>query len=200
MRTNYVLVDFENVQPKNLELLVGETFRVIVFVGASQVNLPFDLVEAMQCLGERSRYIKISGNGKNALDFHIAFYLGELAEKEPGAYFHIISKDTGFDRLVEHLKSRKIKILRHEDIAQIPLLQLSPSSDLTEQVQAIIRNLSGRGQSKPRREKTLISTINSLYPAGIAESHIESLVNQLKGRGYVQVSDGKVSYRLPELS
>lgn len=199
MRTNYVLVDFENVQPKNLELLIGEAFRVIVFVGSNQKNLPFDLVVAMQCLGDRSRYLKISGNGKNALDFHIAFYLGELVEKDPSAYFHIISKDTGFDRLVEHLKTRKVKILRHEDIAQIPLLQLSPTSDLGEQVQAIVRNLSGRGQSKPRKEKTLVSTINSLYPAGISESHVESLISQLKGRGYVQVQDGKVTYKLPEL-
>ena len=199
MRTNYVLVDFENVQPKNLELLIGEAFRVIVFVGSNQKNLPFDLVVAMQCLGERSKYIKISGNGKNALDFHIAFYLGELVEKDSSAYFHIISKDTGFDRLVEHLKERKIKIMRHEDIAQIPLLQLSPTSDLAEQVQAIVRNLCGRGQSKPRKEKTLFSTINSLYPAGISGSHVESLVGELKGRGYVHVKDGKVTYKLPEL-
>lgn len=200
MRTNYVLVDFENVQPKNLELLVGEAFRVIVFVGSNQKNLPFDLVVAMQCLGDRSRYLKISGNGKNALDFHIAFYLGELVEKDPSAYFHIISKDTGFDRLIEHLKERKIRILRHEDIAQIPLLQLSPTSDLNDQVQAILRNLKGRGQSKPRKEKTLISTINSLYPAGMSESHVDSLVSQLKVKGYVQVKDGKVTYKLPEMS
>ena len=34
MATNYVLIDFENVQPKNLELLTTHPFKVFVFVGA----------------------------------------------------------------------------------------------------------------------------------------------------------------------
>jgi len=32
---NYVLIDFENVQPKNLELLSKHLFKVLVFVGAN---------------------------------------------------------------------------------------------------------------------------------------------------------------------
>ena len=107
MATNYVLIDFENVQPKNLEILYHHSFKVLVFVGANQTKVPFDLASAMQALGESAQYIKISGNGKNALDFHVAFYIGELTAKEPGAYFHIISRDTGFDTLIKHLKSEK---------------------------------------------------------------------------------------------
>lgn len=30
---------------------------------------------------ERAEYIRISGNGSNALDFHIAFHIGELSAK-----------------------------------------------------------------------------------------------------------------------
>jgi len=51
-------------------------------------------------MGERAEYVRISGNGSNALDFHIAFYIGQLAAHEPDAYFHIISKVTGFDPLI----------------------------------------------------------------------------------------------------
>ena len=47
--------------------------------------------------GENGQYVKISGNGKNALDFHLAYYVGELATNDPEVYFHVISKDTGFD-------------------------------------------------------------------------------------------------------
>ena len=81
MPTNYVLIDFENVQPKNLEVLSRHPFKVLVFVGASQTKVPYDLAEAMQQLGENARYIKIGGNGNNALDFHIAFYVGELSSQ-----------------------------------------------------------------------------------------------------------------------
>jgi len=35
LATNYVLIDFENVQPKNLEILSNHPFKVLVFVGAS---------------------------------------------------------------------------------------------------------------------------------------------------------------------
>lgn len=54
----------------------------------------------MQQLGADAQYIKIGGSGKNALDFHLAFYIGELSARDPEAYFNIVSKDTGFDPLV----------------------------------------------------------------------------------------------------
>ena len=73
MPSNYVLIDFENVQPKNLELLEGHPFKVLVFVGANQTKLPMPVVKAMQALGQKAEYIEISGSGRNALDFHIAY-------------------------------------------------------------------------------------------------------------------------------
>ena len=93
MRTNYVLIDFESVQTTSLELLTHDHFKVIVFVGVKQDKLPFEVAESLQQLGSRAEYIKISGRGPNALDFHIAFYIGRLVAEEPSAYFHVISKD-----------------------------------------------------------------------------------------------------------
>jgi len=42
-------------------------------------------------LGERAQYIVLETAGSNALDFHIAYYLGVLAAADPSAFFHIIS-------------------------------------------------------------------------------------------------------------
>ena len=36
---------FENVRPKNLEILSRHPFKVPVFFGASQIKIPFDLAE-----------------------------------------------------------------------------------------------------------------------------------------------------------
>lgn len=66
MRTNYVLIDFESVQTRSLELLTQEHFKVIVFVGANQRKLPFEVAESLQQFGSRAEYIKISGRGPNA--------------------------------------------------------------------------------------------------------------------------------------
>ena len=45
----------------------------MVFVGANQRRVPFDMASAIQRMGDKAEYIKISGNGPNALDFHIAY-------------------------------------------------------------------------------------------------------------------------------
>lgn len=198
MVTNYVLIDFENVQPRNLEILASHPFKVLVFVGASQAKIPFELAAAMQQLGDDAQYVKIGGNGKNALDFHLAFYVGELAAKDPEAYFHIISKDTGFDPLIKHLKARKVRIQREKDLAEIPVLRMSTATSDDEKVAAIVENLAGRGHSKPRKVKTLANTINTLFTKKLDEAELMSLINELQKEGYIVVSKGNVSYKLPQ--
>ena len=196
MAINYVLIDFENVQPGNLEVLKKHPFRVLVFVGENQAKVPFEVASAMQALGDSAQYVKITGSGKNALDFHIAYYIGELAAKEPGAFFHIISRDTGFDPLIKHLKSRKIKVQRERDLAEIPVLRMSSATSNDEKTAAIVKNLAGRGQSKPRKVKTLSNTINSLFTENLSEQQLEVLVKELEKRQYIKVNDGNVSYHL----
>lgn len=197
MPTNYVLIDFENVQPSNLEVLKAHSFKVVVFVGANQVKIPFDLAAAMQALGGAAQYIKITGTGKNALDFHIAYYIGELAAKDSSACFHIISRDTGFDTLIKHLKSRGIKIQRERDLAEIPVVRISTASSSDDMVSAIVKNLAGRGQSRPRKVKTLSNTINSLFTEKLSEQQLSSIVKDLEQRKFIKVNNGNVSYQLP---
>ncbi len=196
MATNYVLIDFENVQPSNLEVLQHHSFKVLVFVGATQTKVPFDLATAMQKLGDSAQYVKIEGSGKNALDFHIAYYIGELATNEPGAFFHIISRDTGFDPLIKHLKNKKIKIQRERDLAEIPVLRLSAATSSDEKISAIVKNLAGRGQSRPRKVKTLSNTINSLFTENLSEQQLSVLIKELEQKQYIKVSNNNVSYNL----
>ena len=59
MKNNYVLIDYENVQPKNLAMLNGHKFKVLIFVGATQARFPFELAAAVQALGSDAEYVKI---------------------------------------------------------------------------------------------------------------------------------------------
>jgi hypothetical protein len=34
---------------------------------------------ALQALGSNGSYVKVSGHGRNALDFHIAYHIGKLS-------------------------------------------------------------------------------------------------------------------------
>lgn len=122
MTVNFVFVDYENVQPDLLPMLKDEQSRVIVFVSAEQRSLPFALASAMQHMGNRAKYVQSGGKGKNALDFHIAFYIGALAARMPDARFCIISKDAGFDPLIMHLKTLHIDACRVASVMQLPFV------------------------------------------------------------------------------
>jgi len=191
-----VLIDFENVQPRNLELLTKHPFQVYVFVGASQTKVSFDLADSMQLLGNNAKYIKISGNGQNALDFHVAYYVGELAAKDPDARFYIVSKDKGFDTLIDHLTKRKIRIQRVKDLVQIPLLRVSSKTSSDKKIAAIVKNLGGRGQSRPRKVRTLENTINTLFTEKLDKRELASLIKELQERKLIVVNKGNVSYKL----
>ena len=197
MRTNYVLIDYENVQPTSLAGLDAEHFRVIVFVGASQNKLSFDTAAAVQKLGARAEYIKIAGNGANALDFHIAFHIGHLAAQDPTAFFHIISKDTGFDPLILHLKDRKVFASRTKAIMDIPLLNVANVKPTPERIDVVLAKLQKCGVAKPRTQKTLTNAISSLFQKQLSEKELASLLKELQAKGFITVKETKITYALP---
>jgi PIN domain len=197
LRINYVLIDYENVQPEALTVLEAEHFKVIVFVGASQTKVTFEAAAALQLMGDRAEYIKISGNGSNALDFHIAFYIGKLAAIDPTAYFHIISRDTGFDPLIQHLKAKKIFAARSHDVSGIPLVKANNTKSHPERLDLVVSNLIHRAASRPRTVKTLSSTISAMFQKQLNEQDITALFKVLQAKGYVTVNETKVSYALP---
>lgn len=194
MKRNYVLIDYENVQPAAIEALEREHFHVIVFVGANQAKVTYEVASVLQRLGDRASYIKITGTGSNALDFHIAYYIGQLAAKEPDAYFHIVSKDTGFDPLIQHLKTKKVSASRVKAVADLPLVKAAGSKSVSERVSAVVANLAQRGASRPRTLKTLGSTINALFQKTLSESEVEHIIAELAKKGVIIVNQSKVTY------
>ena len=120
----YVLLDFENVQPKALDRLRPGTARIKVFLGQHQTKLMVELVQRLQPFGADVEYIQIQGSGPDAVDFHIAYYIGRLAVTEPSASFTIVSKDRGFDPLVRHLAQRGVSCRRLSELP--PLAAATP--------------------------------------------------------------------------
>jgi hypothetical protein len=199
VRTNYILVDQENVHLQGLPKVVCEDhFRLIVFVGENQTKLAFDLVATLQKLGDRAQYVKIAGNGSNALDFHIAYMIGRLAVEDAKACFHIISKDTGFDPLIRHLKSQKICVTRVAAIQSLAFLNPLKAHSDKDRIKAVVTNLQTRKASKPARVATLVSTMNSLFQKQLSETQLNALVQQLKSAGYIKIDGEKLTYSLPE--
>jgi len=195
MKTNYVLIDYENVQPKDVSDLDREEFRVKVFLGSKQTKVDLELVKAMQALGSRAEYIQIDGNGPNAVDFHISFYIGQIAASDANSYFHVVSKDSGFDPLIAHLKGKKILASRVSTIKDIPIIKLNGRMNKDEKIAGIVDDLKRR-HTRPRKVTTLANTIQAAFHKSIDENEALALVKSLQDRGYINVEESSVSYNL----
>jgi hypothetical protein len=218
MSTNYVLVDFENVQPASLASLANGQFRVKVFVGAAQARgrISFELSHSMQSLGDNAEYVKIARSGPNAVDMHIAYFIGRLLEKEPGATIHIVSKDSDFDPLIEYLRANGSAAKRVKTIAEIPKLvarapaaKAAPAVKHTPHVPAqrrphaeklapIIKHLHSLS-GKPATLKKLSLTIATYFKQhrdALSEKTVELLIEELVRLKYVSLDGTKVNYHL----
>lgn len=179
MEKTFLFIDYENIQNIDLPAVRDPNIEIKVFVGKTQNKISFDVVQAAQGFGNSIEWIKIDGEGKNALDFHIAFYLGSLSKSIPDISFIILSKDTGFDPLVRHLNKLNIPCKRINSI-----LELSKTDDLpalnTEQMTKVLDNLSRIDKNRrPRTRKTLFTHINALFQKKHDEQEILKIIDSL---------------------
>lgn len=98
----HVLVDWENVQPKDGDIrdLVPGVTHVWIFHGRNQRRVE----ENQRSFGDALTLVPISRPGKNALDFHLSYYVGYISSRNPDARFVVISNDQGYGPMLEHAK------------------------------------------------------------------------------------------------
>jgi PIN domain len=120
---HHVFVDYENVHQCVLSEVGSTTVMYTILMGAKQTKLDAALVEKLLAQAESVQLVRLTASGKNALDFTLAYYVGRAAIVHPGAQFHIISRDTGFDALIAHLQSRRINAQRHSDFQTLPFAE-----------------------------------------------------------------------------
>ena len=200
MPIRYVLIDYENVQPGTLARLDPKRHAIMVFVGANQSKMPTSLITAMQQFDHR--YIQIDASGRNALDLHIAYYIGRIAVSEPDASFHIVSKDAGFDPLMRHLKSEGITVERItaiDEIAETKASRVEPSrkaAAFPDPITTITDNLKRRPKARPGTVDKLQTVIRELFLKNLKDEDVTKLVDQLVEIGIVTIHGTKVSYKL----
>ncbi len=209
MTVKYLLVDFENVPKLDLDS-IPPGITVPFFFGASQRKVETTFLRSALRLGPRFIPIDIEGQGKNALDFHIAFYLGEYFAKEPGAECVILSKDKGFDPLVKHLRGRGFKAGRAATVADaFPSVGAQPAAAPVRNTQrrtpsqratpapraaAPATSTSGTNQqrahellarmpkrNRPRTRKRLHAHLKSAFAGKLDDDQVNTLINELVG-------------------
>lgn len=196
MRQNYILIDYENVQPESVSVLNQENVKVFVFLGENQTKLPVSIVSVLQSMGERAEYVQISGKGSNALDFHIAYYIGKLVAAQPTACFHIVSKDTGFDPLIQYLKRNKTLAFRVKDVAELAFVKNAACRTPEDRAEVFAEKLRTSAANKPATVKTLTNSISSHFQKQLSAEDVAAVIKVLQGRKLVSVNENKVTYSL----
>ncbi len=99
----HVLLDYENVQPTEDELraMVPEASQVWVFHGPHQRKV----AQRFSSFGANVTAVPISKTGKNALDFHLSFYMGYIASRNQASAMVVVANDKGYEPMLEHARA-----------------------------------------------------------------------------------------------
>src|ERR1700752_1104968 len=213
MAESVLLVDYENVGKIDLAA-IPDGVRVPFFFGASQRTVPTEFLRAALRLGERFVPIDIEGQGKNALDFHIAFYLGEYLARSPDTSCVILSRDKGFDPLIRHLVRRGFALRPANSIAEAlgsrALPAAAPRGAGAARPAAARLAAHGDGGAllaearqllagtqkirRPRKRKGLIAVLHSHFSKKVAEIALQGLLEKQIARGELSESNGAITY------
>lgn len=191
-----LLIDFENVQKLDFELIDLTDTEIIIFVGKSQNRIPFPVVEKTQTLGERVKWLKIAGDGKNNLDFHIAFELGRLCEKFiKDIELIILSMDSGYDSLMKYINESGISIKRISNLAELADSKKQlPTSKFTSLVVSNLKKIDNL--KRPRTGSTLKKHIESLFRDKISTNEIDLVIEEMFIAGLLTQTSNRLKYDL----
>lgn len=211
---NYVLIDDENVPKLDLSSIEGKTVHVILLLGPKKTMLPVEQMLAMTGHAASTQLIKLEKTGKNALDFALAFYLGRAVQLHPGAYFHIVSKDTDYDSLIKHLKKQHIRINKHVDASTLtfglprkpaegpkapdqPEVASKAPTTKPNPFAEILKHLRKQGDKLPKTRKSLSHFIKAHHWKDATSAQADQVLLKLEKDGHVSFDDnGKAAYHL----
>ena len=107
------LIDFENVHSEGMAGVdsLTDNDEVVIFYSANADSVSFELLHKLMFCKAKLSYFKIRRGGRNALDFQLSSYLGYLiSTRPPSSEFYLISKDNGFDFVMDFWESGCINV------------------------------------------------------------------------------------------
>lgn len=207
--THWLLVDYENIQPAFRDESLSNT-RLVVFHGAQQRDAPAKLKSQLSSIP--AEFVRCTKTGKNALDFHLTYYLGRLAAQHPKDDFYVLSKDKGYDPLIEHLKNAGADVRRLEHAPSFkskapPSPRSKPSAPngvaATKQAAgqlppvATVRKALQSVPNRPRNTARLRNWVNSRFNKDLSDAAFAALLNNLTRRNVIVLQGNNVRYETP---
>ena len=188
---NHVFVDFENVHEVDPAVIGARSVNLTLLLGARQTKLDAALVEKLMEHAATVQLVRLTSSGKNALDFALAYYVGCAVMADPTGHFHIVSKDTGFEPLIEHLRSRHIRVHRHDNFSTLTFSGpvKPPSAPPEDLMTRVLEHLGKHVNNRPKRKKTLVSHLLAFSGKAATEADVVALIESLRKAGRLSIGD-----------
>ncbi|CAH7362189.1 putative PIN7 domain-containing protein [Vibrio chagasii] len=106
IKTKHILIDGENITPSDFEALAKLTNFKLWFLFNHDDRKQLYFMSRLFKFKDNLEMIPVSKRDKNALDFHITYLIGEISTQEPNSEFFVVSKDSGFDALLDYLRAQ----------------------------------------------------------------------------------------------
>ncbi len=208
----HLLIDWENKRPTGAELeqVRGSRFRLWILHGPQQNSFPSEHAKAWQPLGKQVRFVQSAKSGKNALDLHIAFSMGEASEhdraKGSTACYVIVSGDKDFDALFGYLTERGIKAGRAESLPEALRLAVeltgatetpAPSQPIVSlSAERVIEDLRTNPAHAPTTAKRLQNRVASLLAKKPADAEVTRVLDELRRLKVLVFNGTKPEYHI----
>ena len=195
---HHVFVDFENVHQVDVSVIGAKSVNFTLLLGAKQTKLDAGLVEKLMEHAASVQLIRLTSSGRNALDFALAYYVGRAVSVSPASFIHIISKDTGFDPLIEHLRSRHIHAQRHGSFATLPFSPTTKAATMATKVEPgrqeepltrVLGRLRKNLTNRPKKKKTLLSHLKSQLGKDATDADAAGLLEKLQKAGHLSIGE-----------
>lgn len=219
----HLLIDFESVQPNDLNTLNSNDVCVWLFLAPQQQqSLPLDLCESLCRLGGHVRFVRVQSHDNNALSMYLGFCLGEILTNEPHAEIAILSNNALFDVLVSHVHHQMSgeEMVRVSDIVELPeyfcasepvpeTIHTETAAQLNDHqihilekyYPIIVQAMGQKDAYHPRHCRNLAANIERFLSQygqeteGQTEILAEQVIVRLKNDGYIKdLGDGLLSY------
>lgn len=119
------LVDFENVNGEGLTGIekLGSDDVVTIFYSKNASTISFETHQALNESHAKIDYLKVVSGTKNALDFQLVSYLGYLMAVKPDESYYLVTKDKGYNAVVDFWQTAKKKVALIANLKKVTVEQ-----------------------------------------------------------------------------
>lgn len=177
---NYYFVDYENVHSEGFVGIEKVQEKDVIYVVYSEQSKTFslDILEKIERQKAFVRAHKVKVGSKNALDFQLSSFLGYIIGKTEteDCNYYIVSRDMGYDRVVEFWTEKEIRIGRI-----INLSGENPAVGTKEQAVTTKTKTSSKNNTKDITKATKEELLKVLSEEEYSERILE-IINSYKSK------------------